>query len=624
MEKKIYGYAGKQLRICLDNLRIIKEDLDEKILRKYLGAVGYSVRLLYNELDAGIDPLGSKNRLIFATGPLSHPAVPGGGSIELCYKSPLTNAWGESRVGGEFGFALKKAGYDYLIIEGIAEKPSYIVIDDDDIEIRPGGKLVGKTTSEKEEILREKLDNAYEIMTIGPAGENKVLIATVMLKGRAAGRTGAGAVMGSKNILAVAVKGTKEIPIYNPEGFKNLIRKANKKVKENPDTERYRKYGTTGDILSCDEAGDWPTKNWQSNSWGKGNELYAYFHKNNLIKNYPCYRGCPVACGRYVEVKEGKYKTPAHAGAEYESISTFTAFVLNKDIDAAVHSTYLCNEYGIDTISTGSIIAFIMDCYDQGIVGNKDVENLDLSWGNAEILPILVKKIAFRDGLGNSLADGVKRASEKLSRGAEKLAVHGKGLEAPAHDPRSGKALAVTYGTGNRGMCHIHPVEGMTYDSGKVDFGLVKYGIPDPEEVDRWDEEGKGAITKILQDGAIVPDIVGTCKFFMYLGITLDDYADFLSKLTGWELKGEDLILTGERVSNLQRMFNVREGFGRREDNIPERMCQIPKFGIYKDEVNCVIKDYEGMLDEYYQARGWDQKTGIPSDEKLKELEIEL
>jgi len=312
-----------------------------------------------------------------------------------------------------------------------------------------------------------------------------------------------------------------------------------------------------------------------------------------------------------------------HDGAEYESLSAFTAFVFNENMDAAIHSSYLCDEYGIDTISTGAVIAFAMECYEKGLISKEDTEGLDLSWGNADLLPVLVEKISKREGIGDILADGVLKAAKKIGKKAEKFAIHCKGLEGPAHDSRSGKALAVTYGTANRGMCHIHPLEGMAYDSGKFDFGMIPYGVPDPNTVDRWDEKGKGKIVKILQDGLIMPDVLGVCKFFMYAGVTLEQYARLLSSFTGWNLEGKDLVRIGERTNNLQRLFNTREGFSKEDDSIPDRAKQRPLFGAYQDEDRCIIKDYEGMLDEYYEARGWDTETGIPTKEKLLELELD-
>jgi len=624
MGESIYGYSGKQLRISLDNRRVAVENIDPQVLRKYIGGAGYGARILYDELKGGIDPLSEANKLIFATSPLSLNRIPGGGSVIICFKSPLTNAWGESKCGSDFGPDLRRAGYDAVIIEGRSEKPVYIVINDEDIAIKPAEHLTGKSISEKIKMIREELDDQkISVMCIGPAGEKLVKVAVALSDQRAAGRCGVGAVMGSKNLMGIAVKGSKQVRVAQPERLKELIKKAMKLVRENEVAAGFREHGTTGEIVSSDAAGDWPTKNWQSNHWGKAEKIYNEFYNKYLIKNHACYRGCPIACGRIAEVKEGKYKTPVHGGCEYESLSVFTAFVLNENVEAAIHASYLCNEYGIDAISAGAIIAFAMECYEHGVIKKKDIGDLDLSWGNPDALSEIVRLISMREGLGDILAEGVKTASKILGKGTEKFAIHGKGLEGPAHDPRSGKALAVTYGTANRGMCHIHPLEGMAYDSGKFDFGLVKYGLADPNTVHRWDEKGKGKNVKILQDGLIVPDILSTCKFFLYGGLTIDTYADMLSALTGWEIDGWELLKVGERVINLQRLFNIREDFGRNDDLIPERVRKRPSFGIYKDEQRCIIKDYEAMLNEYYEARGWDLITGKPSKDKLRELGLE-
>ncbi len=621
MKDNLYGYAGKQLRILLSEKTVKEEDLDEGILRQYLGGAGYAARLLYDELVAGVDPLGPDNKLIFATSPLTRRRVPGGGSLEVCFKSPLTGLWGEARSGGEFGFALRNSGYDFLIVEGKAEKPVYLVIDDGKIDIREANAIRGKQVSEKISYIKQELsDEDYSLLTIGPAGENQVLYSTIMVDERAAGRVGGGAVMGSKNLLAVAVRGTKEVKIAEKEKYMQEIKKAHKIVSEHPDTPEFKKHGTTGDLGGCDAAGDFPTKNWQSNSWGKGEELYEHFYENNLITNSPCYKGCPVGCGRKARVNDGEYKTPAHEGNEYESMAAFTAFILNENVDAAVHSDYLCNEYGLDTISTGAVIAFSIECSENNIIKESEIDGVELTWGNPRVLPVLINKIVNREGIGDLLAIGVKKAAEELGHGAMEFAVQVKGLEAPAHDPRSGKALAVSYGTGNRGSCHIHPVEAMCYDSGKMDFKLSQYGLKDPEEVDRWDEKGKGKAVKLLQDGLTLPDIMVTCKFLMYVGLGIEDYSRILAAVTGWDIDDNELLKIGERAINLQRLFNIREGLKREDDMIHERMGKLPAFGNYSKKEDCVIKDFSAMLDEYYQARGWNIETGKPRKEKLEEL----
>lgn len=623
MAQDLYGYFGRQLRVSLGTGAITAETIDPAVLRKYLGGVGYGAKVLYEELKANTDPLSPANKLVFATSPLTMNNVPGGGSIMLCFKSPLTHVWGESRCGGDFGPDLRKTGFDALIIEGRSELPVYLVIDDGQATLRPASHLLGKKVTEKTALIQQEVGTpAPSVMCIGPAGEKLVKIATVMAGHRAAGRCGAGAVLGSKNLLGIAVRGSQRAPVADPEKMKAAVKAAMKIVRESETAAGFKEFGTAGDMGPNDAAGDWPTKNWHSNSWGKGQDLFDAFHANHLVRNNGCYKGCPIACGRIADVKQGLFKTPEHEGAEYESLTAFTSFVLNENIAAAVHSTYLCNEYGIDTISAGALIAFAMECFEHGILKKSDLPGIDLNWGNDEALAVLVKMISLREGIGDLLAEGLRAAAEKLGNGSEAFAIHVKGLEGPAHDPRSGKALAVTYGTANRGMCHIQPLEGMAYDSGKFDWGLMKYGLPDPESIDRWDEKGKGKIVKTLQDGLILPDILNTCKFFMYAGITLDNLADILSALTGWDVNGKDLLEVGERVINLQRLFNIREGVRRQDDMLPDRVTRQPTSGFYEDEPLCAITDFAGMLDEYYAARQWDLKTGIPSPEKLAELEI--
>jgi aldehyde:ferredoxin oxidoreductase len=377
-----------------------------------------------------------------------------------------------------------------------------------------------------------------------------------------------------------------------------------------------------GDYAGNDDKGDFPTKNWQSNSWGNGAELFDRYEAENLVKPYGCYRGCGISCARKVRVAAGPYATPEHGGAEYESMACFTAFVMNEDVDAAVHCSYLCNQYGIDTISAGAIIAFAMECAENSLLSKEDLAGLDLSWGNAAVMPVLLKMISHREGIGDLLAEGVRVAAKRIGKGAEAFAVHVKGLEGPAHDGRSGKALAISYGTGNRGMCHIHPVEAMAWDSGKMDWGLQKYGLPDPNQVGRWDEAGKGTAARLLQDGLNLPEILCTCKFFMYAGVTVDHWAAILSALTGRPYSGLDLLDIAERVYTLQRLFNLREGFTAADDQLPERVKAVPAFGKYQAEPACAIQDYDSMLREYYVARGWDPHTGVPTSATLKRLGI--
>jgi len=615
------GFTGKQLRINLTRKEVRVENISPEMTRKYLGGAGYGAKLLYDELKPGIDPLGPENILVFATGPLSMSQFPGGGSMMACFKSPLTNIWGESRTGGDTAPDLKKAGFDHIIIEGKAAEPVMVYINNQKVEIRNASHLLGLPVSEKSKIIREELgDKRISILCIGPAGEKLVKIAAIMSDDRAAGRCGGGAVMGSKNLIAVAIKGTGKVDVADAVKLKEVLRRALVDLRANPFYDGFKNFGTIGDMPGNDDGGDWPSKNWASNSWGTGPDLFDHYQKENFIKGYGCYKGCTIGCARWVQVADGEFKTPEHGGAEYESMSCFTAFVMNTDVDAAINSTYLCNEYGIDTISAGGVIAFALECAEKGLLTEEQLAGLDLSWGNAAVLPELVKMISLREGLGDILAEGVRIAAQIIGQGSEEFAIHVKGLEGPAHDPRSGKALGITYATGNRGMCHIQPLEGMAWDRGKVDWGLQKYGIPDPNTVERWDEAGKGKAVKLLQDGVSLSDIIGTCKFFAYAGMTPDHWAEMMQALAGWDIDGKELIAIGERVYNLQRLFNVREGITPKDDRLPKRVLSLPEFGKYSAEPDCVIKDFDALLAEYYEARGWDPVTGAPKPEKLIEL----
>lgn len=617
------GYTGKILRANLTTGTCTTEAVHPATARKFVGGAGYGAEILYRELEAGVDPLGPDNKLVFATSPLTSNLVPGGGSIMVCFKSPLTGAWGESRCGGNFGPDMRKAGFDIVIIEGASDKPVYLSIADGEASLRDGSHLVGKDVYEKTDILEEELANGKKkpsVMCIGQGGENLVAFASIMYRDRAAGRNGGGTVMGAKKILAIAVAGKSKADHADTNEFMAASKKAMKTVREHEIRQGFNEFGTIGDMVGNDEDGDWPSKNWRSNSWGKAAELFDEFQDNNLVKSKQCYSGCPVGCGRVCEVKGGKFKTPVHEGGEYESISVFTSFLLNTDMDAAVHCDYLCNRWGVDTISSGAMISFAMECHEKGILTEDDLDGMDLSWGNSEILPVILEKIVFRQGIGDVLANGVRKAAEIIGKGSEKFAIHVKGLEGPAHDPRSGKLLGIAYGTANRGMCHIHPLEGMAYDRGKMEWGMKAHGVTDPETLDRWDEKGKGTNCAILQRGLILPDILCTCKFMSYTGLTPEHWVDMLSATTGWDMDAEELIKVGERVHTLQRMFNMREGLRRKDDMLPKRVLSVPEFGAYKDNEECVIHSYEALLDEYYKACGWDIETGIPTPEKLEEL----
>ncbi len=626
MSDKWFGFVGKILRVNLTKGVISKEPMKKEFAKKFLGGVGYPAKILWNELKPGIDPLSRQNKLILATGPLTGTLCPGSGSFSACFKSPLTNVWGESRGGGDWGPELKFAGFDLLVLEGKSEKPVYVWIRDGDAEIRSAEHIAGKSVPDTETILRREVgDYESKVVSIGRAGEKLVRFACIMSDyDRAAGRCGGGAVMGSKNLKAVVVRGHGDIPVAKPEAFMEDVEDAEKAAMEYPNRDAPLRDtfmdGTMGFMEEMDETGDLPTKYGASNHWGKGGEMFDLLQERHLIKGSACF-SCNVGCGRYSEVKTGKWTTPAYGGPEYETVASFTASSLSEDIEAAIRANYLCNVYGMDTISCGHVIAFAISCYEKGWISDGLLDGVKLAWGNSDAIVAMVEKIARRDGFGDILADGVRRAAQVIGNGAEELALHVKGLEMPYHDPRSAKTLALQYGTANRGMCHVHPHQ--TQDvvhSPEWAKTLVPYGLPKPP-IDGYSEEGMGPITMIVQDAGMTMEILGLCKFHVWTGLSLKRRATILSDTVGWNISDVELLKVAERVFNLQRCFNVREGIRRRDDMIPKRLRQAPAFGPFSRKEAAIV-NYEGMLDEYYEVRGWDKRTGIPTRKKLEELGI--
>ncbi len=613
------GFAGKFLDVDLGNRTFSVRELPERTLRHYIGGAGLACRTLFDEQKPGTDPYGPEGLLALAAGPLTDPAVPGGGSLEICALSPLTGGWAEARLGTEAGFALRRAGWDMVVIRGVSSVPVTLVIDDETVRFETSASLAGLICSEKESRLAEKIGDDFEVLSIGPAGENLVPFASVMSGHRAAGRCGMGAVMGAKRLLAVALRGSGAVKKASPGKWAAAVRKAHQTVRENAMSAEFRRGGTMGGMPYADASGDFPCKNWQSNSNGRGQKIHDLFYERNFVEATGCYRGCPIRCGRKVRVPDGKMKTPVHDGGEYESISAFTAFVDAGDVDTAVRASFLCNEYGLDTISCGGVIAFALECAERGLLSNEPEQDIHLEWGHTSSLPLLVERIAHRKGIGEKLSLGVRALAEKLGSASHQAAVHVKGLEGAAHDPRSGKLLGLTYGTNSRGMCHIHPVEGKDFDADKVTFGLERFGLPDPETVPAWSEENKGHIAALMQDFGVLFEMLATCKFYSYCGLEVEDYTELLNAATGWDMPPAELLRAGERVNNLQRLFNLREGFTSEDDRLPERVTSIPAFGRYADKPDCVIHDFPAMLADYYRARGWDDK-GVPTRRKLEEL----
>lgn len=625
MPKTLYGYSGGMLRVDLSTGKISKEVLDEALVESYVGGTGYAARLLWDELKPGIDPLGPENKLVISTGPLTGTLTPCSGSVEFCFKSPLTNIFGESRAGGRLGPKLKFAGYDFVIIEGKAEEPVYIYINDGEATIKDAAHLWGKTVHETTDILLEETgDPEASVACIGPGGEKLVRFASVMVDyDRAAGRCGGGAVLGSKKVKGIVVNGSGEIPIARPEKFYEAAFEAVQAVRKRAQ-DRLGKLGTIGGVAVLNAAGALPTRNFQS-CYFKGAEKMSGEELANkyLIKRRACF-ACPIGCGRYVWVPGGPFETPPHEGAEYETADMMGIQAMVDSLEALIKASYMCNNYGVDTISTGNLIAFAMEAFEKGLITERDTGGLKLRWGDPDAVISLVEMISKRVGLGELLAEGVKRASEKLGGRAEDFACHGKGLEIPAHDARgTTKSLAIQYAVGNpRGGCHSEPVWPAIWDFAQTDPGLKEFGLPWPPP-SRFAETNvdRALGYKLLIEFGELAGVLGICRFALNAAedrnLNPKKLSNLASAATGRDFSPLDLLKVSERAYNLKRCFNVREGVGRKDDKLPKRLMEPLATGPTKGQK---VEDLDGMLDEFYQVMGWDQATGIPTKAKLEEL----
>lgn len=611
----LYGYTGNVLRINLTTNSISKEILKENELRKYIGGVGIAAKKFLEEAHVNIDPLSPENPIIFATGPLTGTIVPTSGRHAIVAKSPLTGIWGESDIGGSWGKELKWAGYDMIIISGRASAPVYIFITNEKVEIRDAAHLWGKDTYETSELLEQETISGAIGAVIGPAGEKQIKLASIMhdgKHGRAAGRTGLGAVMGSKNLKAVVVKGNIKPQVANIDKLRNSIKSKMRDIKEG--TEFLSKYGTSGSTIGIEMIGDLPIRNWRDGSWTEGaNKICGQkLAETYLYKNYRC-NSCVIGCGREVKLEKSKFGIVDGAGPEYETVASLGSLCYVDDLEAIVYANDLCNRLGIDTISTGAVIAFAMEAFEKGLIGVEDTDGIKLEWGNAEAMVEMVRQIGNSSGIGRLLGNGVKYAAEKLGGMAEEFAIHVKGLEFPAHDPRAYNSLALTYSTSNRGACHL---QGFSHPFEK---SLTMPQLGYNEIQDRFAAKGKGPFTAKLQDLCCMFDSLKLCKLILFGGIKLDTITDWLNYVVGWDMTIEEFMLAGERIFNMKRIYNTRCGINRKNDTLPSRILT-QKRGSGGAAKN--LPPLDQMLSEYYEHRGWNHE-GIPTKQKIEKLELE-
>jgi aldehyde:ferredoxin oxidoreductase len=622
---------GQILRVNLSTKKIFKERLSEADAKKYLGGRGLAAETLFNELRPRIDPLGPENKLVYATGPLAATGLPLTSRWLVAAKSPLTGIWGEATCGGSFAIQLKKAGYDALIVEGVSKSPVYINILGDSVEIRDASKIWGKMTLDTEmgiasELGLQRREDNPAVACIGPAGENLVKLANVMHTAhRAAGRTGLGAVMGSKKLKAVAVRGTKKVPVANPEKLKEMTKTILKECATDSNVINFRNYGQAGFVPPLQELGMLPTKNFQHGTFEYFEDISGQTMAKTILKKKGTCSDCTVACKREVEVSKGPYAPidPLYGGPEYENVASLGSLLFVHDLQAISKENQLCNAYGLDTISTGTIIAWIMDCYDRGIIAKSDIDGIEAKWGRVEVALELIEKIAKRDGIGNLLAEGVKRAAKKIGRGSERYAAEVKGLEVPMHEPRAKKGVGLTYATSVRGACHMQSAHDTELE---IPNAMSEIGISKP--LDRHDtSREKVDFIRRSQDWVATDHSLLICTAYGQTGLTYLKPAfltDALNAITGWDFKVEDLMIIGERANNLCRCFNAREGITRKDDYLPPRLTEdtLPD-GPSKGQ-RIPREELERMLDDYFELRGWDTKTGVPTQQKLKQLGIEF
>ncbi|PKL24409.1 MAG: aldehyde ferredoxin oxidoreductase [Spirochaetae bacterium HGW-Spirochaetae-3] len=595
----MYGYNGKILRVNLTDRSIKTEALDEAKARKYIGGRGLGTKMMMDEVDPSVDALSPANKLMIVTGPLTGTATPTGGRYMAVTKSPLTGTIASSNSGGYFGAELKFAGWDAIVFEGKASAPVYLNVVDDKVELLDAGKLWGKVLSETTDALEQAHGDKARILAIGPAGERLSLLAAIMNdRWRAAGRSGVGAVMGSKNLKAVVVKGSGKVAVADEAALKEAFAVCMKKIKDNGVTGTgLPTYGTAVLVNIINENGVFPTNNFQESVFDKAEEISGEaLAEKYLKKKDPCFR-CPIACGRYCEVDDIK-----GGGPEYETIWAFGGDCGVSSLKDVIKANYWCNEYGIDTISAGATLAAAMELYQKGLVKKTEFgDGPELKFGNADSIVEWTKRMGAGTGFGAKLAKGSYRLCE--SYGVPELSMTVKKQELPAYDPRGIMGHGVQYATSNRGGCHVRG-----YMISPEILGL-------PEKLDRLETAGKPGWVKIFQDFTASIDSVGLCLFTSF-AMGADDYAALYNAVCGTKITGADFVTSGERIWNIEKQYNLAAGIGPDQDTLPPRLLEEPvPAGPSKGRVHPLSQ----MLPEYYSLRGWDAK-GIPTKGKLSEL----
>ncbi|MGZ3613839.1 MAG: aldehyde ferredoxin oxidoreductase family protein [Thermodesulfobacteriota bacterium] len=598
------GWIGKLLRVDLTKGEWKTEELDKNLAAKFIGGRGLGSKILFDEIDPKVDPFSPNNKLIMATGPLTGTSASASGRYMVITKAPLTGTIACSNSGGHFGAELKFAGFDVIVFEGKAKEPVYLYIEDGKAELRDAKALWGKTTHETTDQILSETDMDARVACIGPAGEKLVRYACVINdKHRAAGRSGVGAVMGSKNLKAVAVKGSGSVTVADKEAFRKATLDVFQKVKANPVTSSgLPSYGTCVLVNIINASGILPTRNFSEGVFEGAEKISGEtLAEDILVRNRACF-SCPIACGRVVKVTNPKYECFGE-GPEYESDWAMGACCGVDNLDAVAKGNYLCDTLGLDPISAGVTIACGMELFQKGIISTKEVGR-SLNFGDADAMVEMVRQIGYREGFGDALAEGSYRLAEKFGRLEYSMSV--KKQEFPAYDARGVQGMGLQYATSNRGACHVRG------------YLISPEILGSPQKLDPFETEEKAGWVKTFQDLTAVVDSAGLCLFNTF-AFGAPEIVEYLKAATGAEMSLEELMKAGERIWNLEKMFNLKAGITGKEDRLPDRLVKEPMPG---GPAKGRVSELGKMLPEYYELRGWD-KEGVPTKGRLKELGLE-
>jgi len=597
------------LRVNLTKRTAKVEPVPPEITDPFVGGRGLGVAYLYREQPPHVDPLGEENRLIFLAGPLAGTQAQAVSRWMVCTKSPLTGGYARSVGGAEFGAWLRFAGYDAILVEGKASARVYLHLTPDGCQILSADDLWGTETPRTQEILHQRHGDKTRVACIGPGGEKLVRYAAIMSGRRSASRCGVGAVMGSKNLKAIAINAERNVRVFNPDAFKDLAMEQSRLIRASHAFEHHKEWGTTLTQNVTNSLGIFPVRNFRYGQQKDSAKIYGEEYRKFRTGEFGCYN-CPARCGKAHHVTAGPYAGAWSEGPEYETLWVFTGSIDSTSIEATIRADQLCDDLGIDTISTGGCIGLAYELYERGIIDRNDTDGLELVYGDHQTMVKLVQKIGRREGFGNILAEGVVRAARTIGRGAEAYAIHTKGMELPGYEPRGAKSQGFSYATSNIGGSHCYGYAGQEV-----------FGVPEPRSVNRFAETENADIVIFNQDRTAMGEVGIVCAFTRAWGYFPQNYGKLLAAATGIESLADMgyLVKAGTRIVNLERAFNAREGFGRKDDKLPARMLNEPLHTYGAPGEGEMVREMEQFLDRYYELRGWNE-DGIPTAKKLADL----